>query len=148
VREPISQDDLALARDHLAKAESKLLTEDGLHHLQEGLALVEAVLEGKPSKQTESVAVKLGRTYTTRIYDHIRGKVEKRQNLSEPELEHLFAVIRVFDDASFELPPESKNLKVDIVRRLVDLYYEGYTPAQKEAALRKLAELSGDRSGT
>jgi hypothetical protein len=148
VRDPISQDDLTLARDHLAKAESDLLTEDGLHHLQEGLALVEAVLDGNPAKETESVAVNLGRTYTNRIYDQIRRKVEKSRSLSEPELEHLFAVIRVFDDACFELPPESRSLKVDIVRRLVDLYYEGYPAAQKEAVFRKLAELSGDRSDT
>jgi hypothetical protein len=33
---------------------------------------------------------------------------------------------------------------VDIVRRLIDLYYEGYTPSQKEQVFKKLAEISGD----
>jgi hypothetical protein len=147
MRGAIPPDDLALARDHLAKAESMLLTEDGLHHLQEGLSLVEAVLDGNPAKRTESVALNLGRTYTSRIYESIRRKVEKSRSLSEPELEHLFAVIRAFDDACFELPPESSSLKVDIVKRLIDLYYEGYTPSQKEEVFKKLAEISGDRGG-
>jgi hypothetical protein len=56
----------------------------------------------------------------------------------------LFAVIRVFDEAPFDLPPESKRTKVDIVRRLIDLYYEGYTPSQKEQVFKKLAEISGE----
>jgi hypothetical protein len=30
------------------------------------------------------------------------------------------------------------------VRRLIDLYYEGYTPSQKEEAFKKLAEISGE----
>jgi hypothetical protein len=128
---------LALARDHLARAESALLSEDGLHHLHEGLALLEVA-------QDESVARNLGCTYTTRIYDYIRRAVEKNPSLSEPELEHLFAVIRVFDEAPFDLPPESKRTKVDIVRRLIDLYYEGYTPSQKEQVFKKLAEISGE----
>jgi hypothetical protein len=132
-------DDLALARDHLAKAESTLLTEDGLHHLQEGLALLEV-------SKSESVARNLGRTYTTRIDEYIRREVEKNRSLSEPELEHLFAVIRAFDEASFDLPQDSKRTKVDIVRRLVDLYYEGYTPRQKEEVFRKLAEIAGKDS--
>jgi hypothetical protein len=141
MRKP-ARNDLALAREHLAKAESMLLTADGLHHLEEGLALVEAVLDDRPAKQTESVALNLGQTYTSRIYGYIKSMVEESRSLSEPELEHLFAVIRAFDEACFELPPESRGLKVDIVRRLIDLYYEGYTPSQKEEVFKKLAEIS------
>jgi hypothetical protein len=137
VTKRLPPDDLTLARDHLAAAESTLLTSDGLHHLQEGLALLEV-------SKNESIAHNLGRTYTARIYAYIRREVEKNRSLSEPELEHLFAVIRVFDEAPFDLPPESKRTKVDIVRRLIDLYYEGYTPSQKEQAFRKLAEISDD----
>lgn len=137
-------DDLALARDHLAKAEYALLTEDGLHHLHEGLALLEAVIDASAGEQRASVAHNLGRTYTTRIYEYIGHRVEKNRNLSEPELEHVFAVIRAFDEVPFDLPPESNRLKVDIVRRLIDLYFEGYTPTQKEEVLKKLAEISDD----
>jgi hypothetical protein len=137
VSKRFSSDDLTLARDHLAKAESTLLTEDGLNHLQEGLALLDV-------SKNESVARNLGLTYTTRIYEYIRREVERNRSLSEPELEHLFALIRIFDEAPFDLPPESKRTKVDIVRRLIDLYYEGYTPSQKEQVFKKLAEISGD----
>lgn len=136
------RDELALAREHLAKAESMLATEDGLHHLQEGLALLEAVLEGAIGKPIESVANNLGRTYTNRIYEYIGREVEKNRKLTEPELEHLFAVIRAFDEAPFDLPPESRDLKVGIVRRLVDSYYEGYTESEKAAVFEKLADIS------
>jgi len=138
------QDDLALAKDHLARAESTLVTEDGLHHLQEGLALLEAAIDTKGGTQSESVARNLGQTYTNRIYEYIAREIENNRSLSEPELEHLFAVIRAFDEVCFDLPPHASRLKVDIVRRLIDLYYEGYTASEKEEVFKKLAEVSGD----
>jgi hypothetical protein len=136
VSKRIPPDELALARDHLERAETALLTKDGLHHLQEGLALLDV--------SKKAVAGNLGRTYASKIYGYIKREVDKNRRLSEPELEHLFAVIRAFDEASFDLPPESKRTKVEIVRRLIDLYYEGYTPSQKEEAFKKLAEVSGE----
>ena len=139
-----SHDDLALARDHLARAESALVTEEGLNHLQEGLAHLEAIIDGKPGAQRESVARNLGQTYTSRIYEYIGREIDKNRSLTEPELEHFFAVIRAFDDACFDLPPHASRLKVDIVRRLIDLYYDGYSASEKEEVFKKLAEVSGD----
>ena len=137
-------DDLALAKDHLARAESTLVSEDGLRHLQEGLALLEAVIDNKRGTESESVARNLGQTYTSRVYEYVRREFENKRLLSEPELEHLFAVIRVFDDACFDLPPHSRRLKVDIVCRLIDSYYEGYSASEKEEVFKKLAEVSGN----
>lgn len=135
-------DDLTSARRHLARAEAALMTADGLFDLKEGLALLESVIDDSAGTEAESVARNLARTYTGRTYARVRQHVESADNLPEPQLEHLFAVMRAFDDSGIELPPESARLKIDVVRRLIDLYYEGYPAAEKEKALMQLAKLS------
>lgn len=135
---------LKLARDHLAKAENALMTADGLNRLHEGLALLESVIDGVSGAQAVAVARNVGQTYTTRIYQRIRHAIDNGKSVSEPELEHLFSVLRAFDDVGFELPEDSREVKVAVVRRLIDYYYEGYSSAEKEAMLAQLAELSGE----
>ena len=134
--------ELESAREHLAKAEAALLTDAGLFHLQEGLARLEAALDSDGA--IASLAENVGRTYTTRIYERVRNRVETGGNLTEPELEHLFAVIRSFDDFSFDLPPESRGLKIKVVKALIELYYEGYSPSEKEKIYKSLSEISGE----
>lgn len=136
--------ELGMARDHLARAEAALMTSEGLVHLKEGLALLEAVIDREAQPGGDSVARNLGQTYTSRIYARIGRELTRSPNLPQPELEHLFAVIRALDDTGFELPANSRKLKIDVVRRLVDYYYEGHSPAEKEKAYRQLAEISSD----
>lgn len=136
--------DLTLARDRLAKAEAMLMTADGLSHLEEGLALLESVIDRAATTPIGPVARNLGQTYTTKVYQRVRKAIEENRNLSEPELEHLFSVVRAFDDVGFEVPQDSRELKVTVVRRLIDYYYEGRSPAEKEEILRQLADISGD----
>jgi hypothetical protein len=136
--------DLELARDRLARAEAALMTADGLFHLQEGLALLESIIDRAGATPIGPIARNLGQTYTTRVYARVRQAIDTR-NLSEPELEHLFSVVRAFDGAGFELPEDSRELKVAVVRRLIDYYYEGHSRADKEKILEQLAGISGDR---
>jgi hypothetical protein len=140
--------DLKLARDRLAKAEATLMTADGLSHLEEGLALLESVIDRAVATPIGPVARNLGQTYTTKVYQRVRKAIEENRNLSEPELEHLFSVVRAFDDVGFELPQDSGELKVTVVRRLIDYYYEGRSPAEKEEILRRLADISADSERT
>jgi hypothetical protein len=133
--------DLLMARDHLAKAEAMLASGEGLYHLREGLALLERVIDHDAGTPFENVARNLGDTYTDRIYKRIWWTIESGENPTEPELEHVFAVVRAFDDACFDLPSGSDTLKVQIVRRLVDSYYEGHTAAEKHKAMQRLAEV-------
>lgn len=133
---------LKLARDHLARAENALMTADGLFRLHEGLALLEIVIDGESGARAAAVARNIGQTYTTRIYERIRHAIEDGKSVSEPELEHLFSVVLAFDDVGFELPEDSREVKVAVVRRLIDYYYEGHSPAEKEKMLRQLADLS------
>ena len=136
-----------MAREHLAKAEAELMTASGLAHLKEGLALLESCVDRDSGKPGESVARNIGQTYTSRIYAQIGRAVAQDPNLPQTELEHLFSVIRAFDDTGIDLPPDSAELKVQVVRRLVDYYYEGHSPEAKERAYRQLADIASRTGG-
>ena len=141
----VKASDLDSARQSLARAESMIASDDGLHHLQNGLALLERVIDGGADASSQAVARNVGRTYTEKIYQQIKRHLSNPHAPSEPELEHLFAIVRVFDDACIELPAESSALKIEIVTRLVEYYSEGYTPAQKQRLFEQLAEVAQGR---
>lgn len=132
---------LLAAREHLSRAEAKYRSEDGLFHLEEGLALLEEVMAGE-SPEYRTVAQNLASTYSTKIYGRIRNLVETDRGLPEPDLEHLFKVVLAFDQRSFDLPVDTSSTKINLVRRLIDRYYEGHAPAEKRTALEQLAKLS------
>lgn len=135
--------ELREARRHLSQAEAAFRTQEGLTHLEEALALLEEVtFDGEDLYR--AIAANLLNTYSGKICASVRALVEGDRALPEPELEHVFKVLLAFDSASLELPDYVRTLKVDVVRRLVERYYEGYPEADKEAALRKLAGIAGD----
>src|SRR5690606_41485339 len=94
---------LASARKHLSLAESSYRSEDGLIHLEEGLALLDEVaLDGE--KKYQEIARNLLSTYSSRICESIRKLVDGDPALPQPELEHLFTVLLAFDAVDLELP--------------------------------------------
>lgn len=132
---------LAAARQHLSQAESDLRSDQGLCHLAEGLALLEEVaLDGEPKHRT--IALNLLTAYSERICRSIRSLVAIDRGLSEPELEHLFKVLLAFDASELELPDYVRELKIDLVKRLIDFRYEGYPPEEKRKALEWLAGIA------
>ncbi|HSG66403.1 MAG TPA: hypothetical protein VLD39_15450, partial [Gammaproteobacteria bacterium] len=110
---------LASARSHLACAESRFRTKDGLALLDE------VAIDGAP--QDGTVAANLLARYAQRICRAIRQAVDSDRALAEPELEHLFQVLLAFDAVELVLPEFVRSLKIDVVKRLVDLYYEGHS---------------------
>lgn len=135
--------ELREARRHLSEAESAFRTADGLFHLEEGLAcLEEALLAG--DARHKAVAANLLTTYSTRICESVRSLVQTGRALPEPELEHLFKVLLAFDAGDLELPEYVRTLKIDVVRGLIDRYYEGHPAEEKEKALRRLSGIAGD----
>jgi hypothetical protein len=133
---------LRAARQHLSQAESEYRSDDGLFHLEEGLALLDEMMAGDvPAIRT--IAQNLASTYATKIFGCVRKLVETDRGLPEPDLEHLFKVVLAFDDRGFELPAEARSAKITVVERLVDRYYEGHSPEEKRAALEELAKISG-----
>lgn len=132
---------LVSAREHLSRAESDYRSDDGLYHLQEGLALLEEIiLDGKPEHQT--VAANLLSTYSAKICEAVKKLVEVNPGLPEPELEHLFSVLVAFDSEELELPAYVRSLKIDVVKRLIDRYYRGHPEEEKQKALEQLAGIA------
>ena len=140
MEEPIELTD---ARRRLARAEAEIDTADGLVNLEEGLELLESVAEDRAAGMHRKIARTLGATYAARVHESIRRELDSSRNLPEPALRHAFAVVRAFDGKGFDVPPTSRELKIELVRRLIDIYYEGYSPADKQLAYEELAKISG-----
>jgi len=130
--------ELVEARQHLSRAESGFRTEDGLFHLEEGLACLEQALHEVEARH-RAIAANLLTTYSTRICESVKRLVDTDPALPEPDLEHLFKVLLAFDAGDLELPEYVRALKIDLVRRLIDRYYEGHPAAEKDRVLRQLA---------
>jgi hypothetical protein len=134
---------LQSARQHLERAEAAYATRDGLFHLEEGLAELDDLLADQSSAY-RTIAQNLTTTYAMRIYGRVKAAVETDRTLPEPELELLFKVVLAFDDANVTLPPDARALKITVVRRLIDLYYEGHPAAAKQKALEQLTAITGE----
>ncbi|MDX1562440.1 MAG: hypothetical protein R3305_05910 [Gammaproteobacteria bacterium] len=139
-------DDLEALRQQLAHAEKQIATEDGLNHLRDGLALLEDLVDSDDGDR-QRVARNIGQTYATRIYEQIAAELAADKNAPEPLLEQLFAVIRALDDGPFELPAESREIKIGVVKRLIDRYYEGHPQSVKDAAFAQLDALTRGDGG-
>ena len=134
---------LASARKHLSLAESRYRSEDGFVHLEEGLALLDEVaLES--AREYQAIARNLLSTYSSRICESIRKLVDGDPALPQPELEHLFKVLLAFDAVDLELPGFVRTTKINVVRRLIDLAYEGYPAEEKQKVLEQLTGIVGD----
>lgn len=135
---------LTAARKHLSLAESGYRSADGLVHLEEGLAMLEEILlDG--AREHRTIARNLLTTYSARICESVRKVIEGHRGLPGPDLEHLFKVLLAFDAVSLKLPDYVGSLKIAVVERLIDLYYEGYPPEEKEKALRQLTAIAGGK---
>jgi hypothetical protein len=134
---------LEAARRFLAEAEARLASAEGLARLAEGLGGVDELMEGGTAAEAET-ARNLAASYASRVYERVRTLVERDAQLPEPELEHYFKVVLAFDQVSAALPPQAAELKVAVVRALIERYYEGHPPERKRAALAELAELAAN----
>ena len=47
-----------------------------------------------------------------------------------------------FDEVGAELPESAQELKIEVVTRLIDRYYEGHPPEKKQRALDELAQIT------
>ena len=103
--------------------------------------LEEVTLDG--SGQHRAVALNLLSTYSSRICESVRKLVETDRGLPEPDLQHLFKVLLAFDAAELELPDYVSALKINVVKRLIDRYYEGYPAEEKHKVLQQLTGMAG-----
>lgn len=131
---------LTKARRCLARAEADLSSADGLTQLMEGLAFLDDVMGAGTA--AASTARNLAASYAARIYARVGDTVAGDAQLPEPELEHYFKVVLAFDPIGAALPESAQELKIAVVRRLIDRYYEGHPPEKKRRALAELAQLT------
>ena len=132
---------LRSAREHLSRAEATFRSEDGLFHLEEGLGLLDEIMTAGESPH-RTIARNLASTYATRMFGSIKTLVETDRGLPEPELERFFRMILAFDQADVELPADAAAIKIELVRRLIDRCYEGYSPEEKRKAVQRLEEIA------
>jgi hypothetical protein len=134
--------DLAEARRCLKRAEADWRSADGLAQLVSGLGLLEDVI-GARDAGAAATARNVASTYAARIYERVRALVSTDAQLPEPDLEHFFKVVLAFDSIGVDLPPEAAGVKIEVVRRLIDRYYEGHPPERKQQAYEELAHITG-----
>lgn len=131
--------ELERARKCLAQGEAAHGTATGLAKLVEGLGLLDALMAEDDASHAET-ARNLAATYAARIYEHVRKRLDDPA-LPEPELEQHFRVVLAFDQVASALPADARALKIGVVRRLIDRYYEGHSVEKKQEALRALQAL-------
>jgi hypothetical protein len=133
--------ELIAARRCLAEAEAKYRAADGLARLAEGLALLDDLI-GAGSAAEAKTARNLASSYAARIYGRIHDLVRQDAQVPEPELEHFFKMVLAFDRVDAELPQAARDLKIEVVRQLIDRYYEGHPAERKRQALEELDQLA------
>lgn len=92
----------------------------------------------------QAVARNVAATYAKRIFGRVSAAIASDRAIPEPTLEHYFKLMLAFDTGDFRLPEESRALKITVVRRLIELIYQGYPPDLKRKALERLGEITGD----
>lgn len=132
---------LIAAREHLANAERHFESADGLLHLEEGLALLDEICEDGAAEHT--VAQNLAATYASKIFTRVHSTIATDRAIPEPRLHHYFKLMLAFDAGEFALPAQARGAKIAVVRRLIDLMYEGHPAEAKHAALARLSEITG-----
>lgn len=73
-----------------------------------------------------------------------KNRGETDRGLQETDLGRPFRLALAFDQRSLDLPADARLTKINLVRQLIDRYYEGHAPAAKRAALEQLAKISGE----
>ena len=133
--------ELLAAREHLARGEASYGSAAGLAELEQGLGLLDDVMSAK-NAANRTIAENIAKTYATRIYRSIASLLASDRAVPEPQLEHLFKVVLAFDQSDIELPPQAREVKIEIARRLIDRYYEGHSPERKRQALEQLTKIA------
>jgi hypothetical protein len=136
--------ELMEGRRLLAAAEADLSSAEGLARLTEGLDQLDAIMSAG-SQADARTARNLASTYASRIYRQVSGLVMNDAQLPEPELEHYFKVVLAFDQIGIALPADAAELKIAVVKSLIERYFEGHSSDRKRAALAELADIDRRR---
>lgn len=135
--------DLVAARALLSRAEDGFRTPRAIAQFEEGLELLEEIVQTGTTDQ-QRLARNIAKAYVEKVYASVAALLATRHAPPEPELEHLFKLILVFDAAGVALPENAKETKLRLARELLRCYLEGHAPEEKRAALEALLSLAND----
>jgi hypothetical protein len=128
----------------MAAAEGAWASADGLARLADGLGRLADIIEAGTAAEAR-IASNVAASYAGRFYGRVRDKLERDAQVPEPELEHCFKVVLAFDQVQSALPAAAAELKIGVVKALVERYYEGHPAEKKRAVLEQLAALRPGR---
>jgi hypothetical protein len=134
--------ELQKARVHLARAETQFSTASGYAELEQGLGLLAELIEAGTKESV--VANNLAASYATKIFTRVDATLAKDRAVPQPLLEHFFKLMLAFDQGEFVLPESAGELKIKVVRHLIDLAYEGHPAEAKRKALEQLRQITGN----
>lgn len=133
--------EIAQAREHLAFFEKRMMDSESIHHLSEGLLLLEDVVANNAAGASRELARNLGTTYASRICSKIEQLLEDQAS-NEPQLEHVLKLLLEIDDSQFGNKERTSQITVETVHRLFEEYFRGYTAEEKQKVIKKLLEKS------
>ena len=119
---------LAEARTHLARAEAAPWSEAGRFHTDEGLFLLEA--------SAVPAAAQLGATYVLRMLERLQSALAG--DVPEPELKWMLKLLQTLEASPFGDAARLETVRVMVAERLLDRYFEGYSKAEREQAIRSI----------
>lgn len=131
--------ELGEARRRLATGEVLYASREGLAAVDEGLALLEDVVELGSAHEART-ARNLAAAYAARLYERVAATLAADRAVPEPMLELFFKLVLAFDRFAAGLPANARALKIDVVRHLIDRYCEGHPPEKKRAMLEQLEQ--------
>ncbi len=127
--------EIVQARKHLSSFEKRMMDDDSIHYLSEGLLLLENALEHSTSCD---LAKNLGDTYTVRICSKISDLLQEPNLTTEPKLEHLLRLLLEIDDSQFGDKERISKLKEETVKKLFGKIFRGYSDEEKQGVLKRL----------
>ena len=129
--------ELNQARAHLQLVEASLSGEHADYHLEEGLYLLDDLVEGGTDEAV--VARNLGAAYVAKLLGAIEQLLTPR-DVPEPTLKHLMRLSQILSASQFAENHDVPTLTARIATRYIDSVFEGYKPEDKARAIAQLME--------
>ena len=129
--------ELSRAREHLHAVDQAITSPVADFHLEEGFYLLEDIIVG--NARDAAVATNLGETYFAKLLASIQQALEPR-DVPEPMLKHLMKLTQTRGSSSFGKDVDVPALTATVARRYIDSVFEGYSPADKNRAIRGLMD--------
>ena len=132
--------ELLEARRCLARAEANLRSADGLAQLVEGLALLDDVI-GAGAGCRAHRAQPCAELCDADLRARSATRSPPTRSCPSPSSSIFLRSCSRSTQSARRCRKSAQELKIEVVRRLIDRYYEGHPPEQRQRALEELAQI-------